>query len=541
MRRRPLIATAGALLLLGAALHVYRAVGRADYSGPIESLSLDLEHPDVFVRTRSLSQLPRDLLKVPLARDLLTEDFVFYYEDDPDRLGLEGSLRRIAYEHDLQWKDDLLSWVLDQPAEVALWRGEDGRLRHWIIALSRPQLVKVLQEVATAAINDRQLSVAGQLTVDGKPADVFAFEYSPNRTVLAAAAGDRVVLLSEPGMLLSGERTFQTAPEALLGGLLSEGPSRPAPWREDEPSGGAAPEHSVRVRTHYLSFGYQRFFPGFQALRFDFGSGGWSTRVLFDQERLPEAGLREGELWAGVPANPAACALVPVDWQQGQGLLEQAADDGSKPSALAAELSGPGAVCWYAAGRLQAPLFVATLKDARADLQPLFKALFEWAVRAPESAGPLRVRRRPSGEVIWQRRLEVPFAALDGEGEPLPGPFEVTLAVKGRYVFFSPDGARVDQALATLAKRYPSLADTLTPDAVTLGVLSPKGLAELGRAEALAMLPRGGEPVFRGAAERLLLPRLEAVSQYPPYRLALAKGAAAPGGWQTVEWQEVRR
>src|SRR5512147_829100 len=102
MRRRPLVATVGVLLLLGVALHVYRSVGRADYSGPIASLSLDLEHPDVFVRTRSLSQLPRDLLKVPLARDLLSEDFVFYYEDDPDRLGLEGSLRRIAYEHDLQ-------------------------------------------------------------------------------------------------------------------------------------------------------------------------------------------------------------------------------------------------------------------------------------------------------------------------------------------------------------------------------------------------------------------------------------------------------
>lgn len=541
MRRRPLIATAGALLLLGMALHVYRSVGRADYSGPITSLSLDLEHPDVFVRTRSLSQLPRDLLKVPLARDLLTEDFVFYYEDDPDRLGLEGSLRRIAYEHDLQWKDDLLSWVLDQPAEIALWRGEDGRLRHWIIALSRPQFVRVLQEVATAAIDDRQLSVSGKVTVDGRPADVFAFESSPNRTILAVGTGDRVVLLSEPGMLLTGARTFLTGPEALVGGLLSADPSRRSPWREAEPSGAAEPEHSVRVRTHYLSFGYQRFFPGFRALRFDFGSGGWSTRVLFDLERLPEAGLREGDLWAGVPANPAACALVPVDWQQGQGLLEQAAHDAAKPSPLGAELSGPAAVCWYPGGRLQAPLFVATLKDARTDLQPLFKALFEWAVRAPESVGPMRVRRPPSGAVLWQRKLQVPFAALDGEGEPEPGPLEVTLAVKGRYVFFSPDAARVDQALATLAKRYPSLADTLSTDAVTLGLLSPKGLAELGRAEALAMLPRGSEPVFRGAAERLLLPRLEAMGQYPPYRLALAKDAATPGGWQTVEWQEVGR
>ena len=65
-------------------------------------LQLDLQHPQVLIESESLSRLPKDLLAVPLLRDTLTEDLVFYYEANPDRLGITGSLRRIIYEHDLQ-------------------------------------------------------------------------------------------------------------------------------------------------------------------------------------------------------------------------------------------------------------------------------------------------------------------------------------------------------------------------------------------------------------------------------------------------------
>jgi uncharacterized protein YfaA (DUF2138 family) len=144
--------------------------------------------------------------------------------------------------------------------------------------------------------------------------------------------------------------------------------------------------------------------------------------------------------------------------------------------------------------------------------------------------------------VVWQRTIdEVPFASANDDGEPEPGSFDVTLAWKGRYLFFSPDAHRVEQALATVAKRYPSVADSLPAEAITLGVLSPKGLAQLGKAEAMVMLPRGQEPIFRDAAERLLWPRLEALGRHPAYRLALPAAAAAGSGWQAVEWQEIGR
>ena len=90
------------------------------------ALALDLSAPDALIESRSLAQLPRDLLDVPLLKDALTEDFVFYYQSNADRLGLLGSLRRIAYEHELELQDTLLQELFDQPAQIALWRGRDG-------------------------------------------------------------------------------------------------------------------------------------------------------------------------------------------------------------------------------------------------------------------------------------------------------------------------------------------------------------------------------------------------------------------------------
>src|SRR5438552_987281 len=86
-RTRKWILVAATLMLLPAALVTYRKVGWAQFGGSVKPITIDAAHPDAMIRTRSLSALPHDLLKIPLAHDLLTEDFVFYYEQHPDRLG----------------------------------------------------------------------------------------------------------------------------------------------------------------------------------------------------------------------------------------------------------------------------------------------------------------------------------------------------------------------------------------------------------------------------------------------------------------------
>ena len=186
--KKVLFGSLAAVAVVAAALVSYRVFGWGAM-GPVNSLKLDLSRPDALVRTKSLSTLPRDLLTVPLARDVLREEFLFYYEQSEDRLGLKGSLRRIAYEHQLGWGDQLLRMVLDQPAEVALWRDADGSLKHFAIAVSRNQLTRLLEEVGKVALKDTQMSVAGRLRVDGDTVPVYALNYAWRRTLLFAAHG----------------------------------------------------------------------------------------------------------------------------------------------------------------------------------------------------------------------------------------------------------------------------------------------------------------------------------------------------------------
>ena len=70
------------------------------------------------IASAKLSQLPRDLLRAPVLRDVLTEDIVSYYEQHEDRLGLAGSVRRIAWEHKLDWTDKLLASDIWEPVNI---------------------------------------------------------------------------------------------------------------------------------------------------------------------------------------------------------------------------------------------------------------------------------------------------------------------------------------------------------------------------------------------------------------------------------------
>ena len=164
--------------------------------GERSALGLDLQRPDALIESASLSRLPKDLLAVPLLRDTLTEDFVFYYEHNADRLGLVGSLRRIIYERDLKLRDELLDELLDQPADVALWKGADGKLKHFVMVMQRGGLAKVLEPLAHVALDDTQLSKTGELHVDGGSVPLYRLNYLGDRALLLASHGDKLLVLS---------------------------------------------------------------------------------------------------------------------------------------------------------------------------------------------------------------------------------------------------------------------------------------------------------------------------------------------------------
>src|SRR5471030_3019212 len=167
----------------------------------LASDKLGLSRPDALLETRSLSQLPKDLLTVPFLKATLTEDFVFYYEAHVDRLGLIGSLRRIIYEHDLKLQDSLIEQLFDQPADVALWRGADGRLKDFLLVMDRGGLAKVLEPLAKVALDDSQLTQVGSVKVGADEVALYQLTYNATKALLFASHGDKLVVLSNPAKL----------------------------------------------------------------------------------------------------------------------------------------------------------------------------------------------------------------------------------------------------------------------------------------------------------------------------------------------------
>ncbi len=540
------------LVLVGGVLAVRRG-GAVVLDAP--AVTLDLARPDALVDTASLADLPRDLLTVPIFRDVLTRDFVAYYEETEGRLSLAGTLRRLAYEHDLDLGDWVIRAVVDQPAEIALWKSEDGRLGHSVVIVARSGLTRVLEMAARVALKDTQLTrVEGDLEVDGAAVPVYALAYARRRVLLFAGYRDRLVILSDAAMLTDRKGRLRGA--TAVAGLLSGRAEAREVYRRHFALEPGERGHTVAVGARYLSFGYQRFFPGVSALRFDFARGAWATRVRLDPAALPEGALATRAVWSLVPAEPAACVALPVRWQEAATLAEAIGVEADATRPVVEALEGPGAVCWYARSRLYTPLFLAPARRALTPAEAaVLERLFTAAVGAAERELPGRddprhavTRAESPDTAVWQRRVSAPDGVRkDGAGPRAPAYFQVSLARHRHAVAFSPDDRLIADAVAVAGRTYPALADVLPADATVLAVLVPRALGTLAEAEAFASLPAGQEPVFRNAASTRLAPRLAALKTYPAYALVLPAQAepgrsdAAPRAdrWLPVEWRRL--
>ncbi|HEV8585118.1 MAG TPA: DUF2138 family protein [Methylomirabilota bacterium] len=528
------------LVLTGGVLAVRRG-GAVVLDAP--PVTLDLARPDALVETASLADLPRDLLQVPMFRDVLTEDFVGYYEQSEGRLSLGGTLRRLAYEHDLDLGDWVIRTVIDQPAEIALWQADDGRLGHSLVIVQRTGLTRMLEMAAKVALKDAQLKrVEGDLEVDGTAVPVYALAYARRRVLLFAGHGDRLVILSDAAMLTDRKGRLRGA--SVVAGLLSARAEAREIYRRHFALESGERRHTLAVGARYLSFGYQRFFPGVTALRFDFARDGWATRVLLDPAALPERALATRTLWSLVPAEPGACVALPVRWQEAATLAEAIGVEAAAVQPVIEALDGPAAVCWYAKSRLYTPLFLVPTRRA---LEPaeaaVLERMFTAAVGAAEPAlsghadPRYSVGRMEAVEMsMWQRRVTAP------DGVRRQGFFQVSLARHRHAVAFSPDDRLVTEAIAVAGRQYPALADVLPEGATVLAVLVPRALGTLAEAEAFASLPAGQEPVFRNAASTRLVPRLAALKTYPAYALVLPADAAPRADrWLAVAWRPLAR
>jgi uncharacterized protein YfaA (DUF2138 family) len=517
----------------------------------LASDKLGMGRPDGLLETHSLSQLPKDLLAVPFLKETLTEDFVFYYEAHADRLGLIGSLRRIIYEHDLKLQDSLIEQLFDQPADVALWRGADGRLKDFLLVMDRGGLAKVLEPLAKVALDDTQLSKLAEIKVAGDVVPLYQLTYNNSKALLFASHGDKLVVLSNPAKFYDAGHGPVEEPgmvsteslEALLGGQKL--------FPEAFGLQPRAPEVKQRlsVNSSVLAMGYQRFIPNFAGLRFDMDEKGWHSFLAMDElENQPDFDFKP--IWQAMPMGASACVTLPLAAEQQKPLLVKLGADDAVAQALTEHMAGAAGLCWYADSRLYTPLLVASLNDDDSakldgDLGNLFGSMVgAYEGNVAEHAFPV-VEKQEGQTHQWQRQVSSnfgPYKAKDAEQpDAITGKafMRVSLARHGSTLLFSLDDKLVDKALGTLDKRFPPMADVVPKDLLMPIYFGPDSMAQLMQQETLDSLPQDMEPVFYNAAQTYLIPKLRTLGGYGKYALTLPKGSEPDGHWQwlPLEWK----
>ncbi len=519
---------------------------------PAVALAMDkfgLSRPDALLETQSLSQLPRDLLSVPFLRDTLTEDFVFYYETHGDRLGLIGSLRRIIYEHDLKLQDNLIEALFDQPADLALWRGADGRLKDFLLVMDRGGLAKLLEPLAHVALDDQQLSKVGELKVASEAVPIYRLSYNATKSLLFASRGDKLVVLSNPDKLYEHTDDSDVPPGAVstqaMAALLSGNQLFPEAFGLKPREPGI--KQRISIGSSVLAMGYQRFIPTFAGVRLDMDEKGWHSFLALD-ETASGANLDFAPVWQAMPVGASACVALPLAAEQQQPLLVKLGADEQTAKALTGHMTGAAGLCWYPDSKLYTPLLVAGLDTGDggkldADLGNLFGAMVgAWESKVP--GGKFAVSEQtPADGHQWQRQVSSNFGQYRNREAEQPesitgkGFFKVSLARHGSTLLFSLDDKLVDKAVATLDKHFAPLADVAPKDALMSVYLGPDSLARLMQQETLDSLPQDMEPVFRNAAQTHLIPKLQKLAGYGKYGLTLPEGSEPDGHWQWLPLQ----
>ena len=517
----------------------------------LASDKLGMSRPDGLLESHSLSQLPKDLLAVPFLKETLTEDFVFYYEAHADRLGLIGSLRRIIYEHDLKLQDSLIEQLFDQPADVALWRGADGRLKDFLLVMDRGGLAKVLEPLAKVALDDSQLSKLSEVKVGTDAVTLYQLNYNASKALVFASHGDKLVVLSNPAKLYDPENgAFEEAggvSTKAIAALLNGDKLFPEAF--GLPPRGPEVKQRLSVNSSVLAMGYQRFIPNFSGLRFDMDDKGWHSFLALDElDNQPDFDFKP--VWQAMPMGASACVALPLAAEQQKPLLVKLGAEESVAQTLTEHMAGAAGLCWYADSRLYTPLLVASLNDddgakLDANLGNLFGSMVgAYEGKVAEHAFPV-VAKQDGKTHQWQRQVSSnfgPYKAKDAEQpDAITGKafMRVSLARHGSTLLFSLDDKLVDKALGTLDKRFPPMADVVPKDLLMPIYFGPDAMAQLMQQETLDSLPQDMEPVFYNAAQTYLIPKLRTLGGYGKYALTLPEGSEPDGHWQwlPLEWK----
>jgi uncharacterized protein YfaA (DUF2138 family) len=533
----------------------YFAAQSQQNPGAPEKLSLNLERPDALIESEALADLPKDLLTVPLLHDILTEDFVFYYQANADRLGLAGSLRRITYEHKLTFQDSLIADLLSQPAQAALWRSADGKLTYSLLRIKTGMLAKaslsmvtIMQSLTEAAGEDRQLAKSANIMLNGQNIQFYSLRYLREKTLLFAYHNDYLIVLSDPAMAIddeNSETSFSNEALALISRLFS-GDNL---FLDSFGLTSGSAKHRISLRADHLAMGYQAFFPVFAGSHFEMDSAGWRS-FLAVNEGATDKNVNVDALWQAMPADAGMCAGLPLATDNIKNIIRKFTPK-SDLDDVAKTLTGSAALCWYGNSRMHTPLIAlqlaANVKQPETDneLADLFAGMIgNYEKNVEGGRFPVQSKELANGKA-WQRIVGSRYGIYSTDQvEPPAGLsassfFRVSFARHGNTLLFSLDDRLLQHALDTLDKNYPALSEKMPAGSVAPVFLSPGKLAPLLELESMDSLPADQEAIFRNAAENNLLPKIRALQAYPDYLLVLPREFHADSDWQwlPLEWK----
>lgn len=554
-RKRALVISALAIAGLG-----FIALTRAQFMGSVNALHIDLQQPDILVRSARLSDLPKDLVNAPLLKGILTDEVIHYYEDHPTRLSLLGTLKRLAYDHQLSWTDQMVSMVINAPGELSLWRDGKGRPEYFMLVLRQNLVAQALQHLSKVTLPDEQLSEAGDLSTPTGEVKVYALKINQRNTWLLISQGDRLVVLSDPGMLLESSQSMARDSRKAVSAIFKTHNQAPSPQAASFGLPAlAGTKQQIVARSDYLSFGYQPFFPGLAALKVEQSTAGqWQFSAKLTPDGLSAWQNGAQKLWRALPRGHAFCVALPMDWRASTEVLGAVSQD--KTLALFKDLNPVAATCWNRSGGLNAPMLAAQLNRAPqpTDDQALSALLTDVTRKVPgpqsgaaKDAGiaPTVERPLPAGGhgKVWVRAIP---HALGNVTEHKVSMHQVSVVRLDRTVMAGIDKDSLGQALAVSRKSYPTMADEHKGQGTPVLMVDSAQLAQMLDAETWATLSPEDTPTFYRVARQLLPARLQALRNLGRWQVTLptkpvmaprlGEGDVGKSGWVNLTVQNQR-
>ncbi|SQD02972.1 putative membrane protein YfaA [Escherichia coli] len=353
-----------------------------------------------------------------------------------------------------------------------------------------------------------------------KTVPVYQLRYNGNNALMFATYQDKMLVFSSTDMLFKDDQQ-DTEATAIAGDLLSGKKRWQASFGLEERAAEKTPvRQRIVVSARLLGFGYQRLMPSFAGVRFEMGNDGWHSFVaLNDESASVDTSFDFTPVWNSMPAGASFCVVVPYSHGIAEEMLSHISQENDK---LNGALDGAAGLCWYADSKLQTPLFVGQF-DGTAEQAQLPGKLFTQNIGAHESKAPegvLPISQTQQGEAqIWRREVSSRYGQYPKAQAAQPDQlmsdyfFRVSLAMQNKTLLFSLDDTLVNNALQTLNKNRPAMVDVIPTDGIVPLYINPQGVAKLLRNETLTSLPKNLEPVFYNAAQTLLMPKLDALSQ----------------------------